>query len=139
MRILIDTNIVLDFLLQREPFFQETERLFQAIEVGRVIGYVTATTLTDIFYIARRHTSSIEQAQQALLETLVAMEICSVDRAVLESALGLGFVDFEDAVQVACALAEGLDAIITRDANFEGTSIPVLSTNEVLQQLASSD
>jgi predicted nucleic acid-binding protein len=49
VRVLIDTNIVLDFLLQREPFFQDAELLFQAINAGQLIGYVTATTLTDIF------------------------------------------------------------------------------------------
>ncbi|MEH1768381.1 type II toxin-antitoxin system VapC family toxin [Nostoc sp.] len=60
MKVLIDTNIVLDFLLQREPFFQDAELLFQEIDSSRVVGYVTATTLTDIFYISRRHTRSID-------------------------------------------------------------------------------
>ena len=50
MRVLIDTNVLLDFLLQRELFFQDAERLFQAIDSGQIFGYVTATTLTDIFY-----------------------------------------------------------------------------------------
>lgn len=63
MRALVDTNIILDFLLEREPFFQSAELLFQAIGTGQIIGYVTATTLTDIFYIARRHTQSTEQAR----------------------------------------------------------------------------
>lgn len=85
MRVLIDTNIVLDFLLQREPFFQDAELLFQAIASGQVIGYITATTLTDIFYIARRYTRSIEQARQAVAETLTVMEICPVNRAILVS------------------------------------------------------
>ena len=98
MRVLIDTNIVLDFLLQREPFFQDAELLFQAIDAGQLIGYVTATTLTDIFYISRKHTRSVEQARQAVLETLTAMVICPIDRAVLESAFNSGLVDFEDAV-----------------------------------------
>jgi predicted nucleic acid-binding protein len=66
VRVLIDTNIVLDFLLQREPFFQDAELLFQAIDAGQVAGYVMATTLTDIFYISRKHTRSIEQAWQAV-------------------------------------------------------------------------
>ncbi|MEL6578674.1 MAG: PIN domain-containing protein, partial [Cyanobacteria bacterium J06621_12] len=56
MKVLVDTNIVLDFLLQREPFFQDAELLFAAIDNGKIVGYVTATTLTDIFYIARKHT-----------------------------------------------------------------------------------
>lgn len=82
MRVLIDTNIILDFLLQREPFVQDAELLFQAIKSGRVVGYATATTLTDIFYIAKKHTRSIEQARQAVLEVLNSMIICSVNRAI---------------------------------------------------------
>jgi predicted nucleic acid-binding protein len=59
IRALIDTNILLDFLLQREPFFQDADLLFEAIATEQVVGHVTATTLTDIFYISRRHTRSI--------------------------------------------------------------------------------
>ncbi len=136
MKVLIDTNIVLDFLLQREPFFQEAELLFQAIEFGQTVGYITATTLTDIFYIARRHTRNVEQARQAVAETLKVMDICPVNRAVLESAFGFGLVDFEDAVQIACAVAQGLDAILTRDTQgFLSSPIAVLSVQELLQQL----
>ncbi|MEG4578334.1 PIN domain-containing protein [Microcoleus sp. MON1_C5] len=132
----MDTNIVLDFLLQREPFFQDAELLFQAIDAGQLIGYVTATTLTDIFYISRKHTRSVEQARQAVLETLTAMVICPIDRAVLESAFNSGLVDFEDAVQVFGAVAQGLDAILTRDnKGFLSSPIPVLSIQELLQQL----
>lgn len=136
MRVLVDTNIALDFLLQRQPFFQDAELLFDAIDSGRVIGYVTATTLTDIFYIARRHTRSNEQARQAITEILSVMEICPVSRAVLESALGLSLVDFEDAVQVACAIAQGLDAIVTRDRqDFSSSPVIVLSVQELLLRL----
>jgi predicted nucleic acid-binding protein len=115
VRVLIDTNIVLDFLLQREPFFQDAELLFQAIDAGQVIGYVTATTLTDIFYISRKHTRSVEQARQAVSETLTAMVIYPIDRTILESAFNSDLVDFEDAVQIFGAVAQGLDAILTRD------------------------
>jgi predicted nucleic acid-binding protein len=136
VRVLIDTNIVLDFLLQREPFFQDAELLFQAIDIGQVIGYVTATTLTDIFYISRRHTRNIEQARQAVLETLTVMAICPIDRGVLESAFHSGLADFEDAVQIFSAVAQGLDAIVTRDVQgFLSSSVPVLSIQELLIQV----
>jgi predicted nucleic acid-binding protein len=136
VRVLVDTNILLDFLLQREPFFQDAELLFQSIEAGQVIGYVTATTLTDIFYISRKHTRSDEQARQAVSETLTAMVICPIDRAVLESAFNSGLVDFEDAVQIFGAVAQGLDAILTRDnKGFLSSPIPVLSVQDLLQQL----
>jgi len=115
VRVLIDTNILLDFLLQREPFAQDAELIFKAINTGQIIGYVTATTLTDIFYISRKHTRSVEQARQAVLETLTAMVICPVNRGVLESAFKSGLADFEDAVQIFCAVDQELDAILTRD------------------------
>jgi predicted nucleic acid-binding protein len=140
VRVLIDTNIVLDFLLQREPFSQDAESLFQVIEAGQVIGYVTATTLTDIFYISRKHTRNVEQARQAVSETLIAMVICPIDRAVLESAFHSGLVDFEDAVQIFGAVAQGLDGILTRDdKGFLSSPIPVLSIQELLQQLGTAE
>ncbi|MBF2017552.1 MAG: PIN domain-containing protein [Rivularia sp. T60_A2020_040] len=136
MRVLIDTNIILDFLLQREPFFQDADLLFQAINVGEVAGYATATTLTDIFYISRRHTRSIEQARQAVSETLTVMMISPIDRAVLESAFNSGLPDFEDAVQIFSAVSQGLESIVTRDAQgFLSSPIPVLSIQELLQQV----
>ncbi|NJK68638.1 MAG: PIN domain-containing protein [Oscillatoriales cyanobacterium RU_3_3] len=140
MRVLIDTNIVLDFLLQREPFFQDADLLFQSIDAGQVVGYVTATTLTDIFYISRKHTRSIEQARQAVSATLTAMVICPVNRAVLESAFNSGLADFEDAVQIFCAVAQGLDAILTRDARgFLNSPVPVLSIQELLVHLGTQN
>ncbi|NJL40346.1 MAG: PIN domain-containing protein [Leptolyngbyaceae cyanobacterium SM1_4_3] len=136
MRVLVDTNIVLDFLLQREPFSQNAEMLFQAIDKEEVVGYITATTLTDIFYIARRHTRDVEQARQAVSETLTAMAICPVDRTVLELAFDSGLNDFEDAVQIFSAVTQGLDAIVTRDAQgFLSSPISVLSVQELLQQV----
>jgi predicted nucleic acid-binding protein len=140
VRVLIDTNIVLDFLSQREPFSLDAELLFQSIDAGQVIGYVTATTLTDIFYISRKHTRSVEKARQAVSETLTVMVICPIDRAVLESAFSSGLVDFEDAVQIFGAVAQGLDAILTRDnKGFLSSPIPVLSIQELLQQLGTQN
>lgn len=136
MKVLIDTNIILDYLLEREPFLQDAELLFDAIDSGRVIGYVTATTLTNIFYIARRQTQSVELARQAISTTLAIMVICSVNRAILESALASGLTDFEDAVQIFCAVYQGLEAIVTRDLQgFSSSAIPVLSVRQLLEQL----
>ena len=140
MNILIDTNVVLDFLLQREPFFQDAERLFQSVSDGEIVGYVTATTLTDIFYIARRHTQSLDKAKQAVSETLTAMVIGPVDRGILESALNSEYADFEDAIQIFSAVAQGLDAIVTRNTkDFSGSTLPIYFPTDLLDQLTSSD
>ncbi|MEH1868645.1 MAG: PIN domain-containing protein [Nostoc sp.] len=136
MRVLIDTNIILDYLLDREPFLQDAKALFNLIDSGQVVGYVTATTLTDIFYIARRQTQSVELARQAVSTILAVLVICSVNRAILEAAFASGLADFEDAVQIYCAVAQSLDAIITRDLQgFSNSAIPVLSVRQLLEQL----
>lgn len=138
MRVLLDTNIVLDYLLEREPFLQDTEALFGAIDSGQVVGYVTATTLTDIFYIARRQTRSAELARQAVSTTLAIMVICFVNRAVLESAFASGLDDFEDTVQIACAVSQSLDVIVTRDMQGSYSStIPAKSARQLLEHLES--
>ena len=67
------------------------------------------------------------------------MEICPVDQAVLEVALMLAVKDFEDAVQVGCALAQRLDAIVTRDADFASKLIRVSPLSEILHQLESHE
>jgi predicted nucleic acid-binding protein len=126
----------LDYLLERAPFLQDAEALFDAIDSGKVIGYVTATTLTDIFYIARRQTRSTEIARKAISNILTVMVICPVNRAILEAAFTSGLPDFEDAIQISCATSQNLDAISTRDIQgFTSSSIPVLSVRQLLDQL----
>jgi predicted nucleic acid-binding protein len=136
MKVLVDTNVLLDFLLEREPFKKDAEDLFTAIDSGQIIGYVTATTLTDIFYIARKHTRSLELAREAVSSTLETMTICPVNRNVLEAAFASGLTDFEDAVQIYSAIAQNLDAIVTRDVKgFVSSTIPVYSVQELLKRL----
>jgi predicted nucleic acid-binding protein len=135
-RVLFDTNILLDALLAREPFVANAAFLLATIESGQIIGFVTATTITDVHYLVGRQTKSAEIAMTAVTRLLALMEICAVDRGVLEQAIALDFQDFEDAVQVACALLLGLDAIVTRDiAGFNKSPILVLSPEELRTRL----
>jgi predicted nucleic acid-binding protein len=135
MRVLLDTNVVLDVLLRREPWREAAEALWQANDDGRLVGYVTATTLADVFYVARRLTD-LQRARQAVQVCLDAFEIASVDRSRLERAQQLSGSDFEDNVQIACAEADGLDAIVTRDTDsFAGSTVAVWSPAECRRQL----
>lgn len=135
MRVLVDTNIILDDLLEREPFVRDAKALLQAIEDQQIQGYITATTLTDIFYIARKN-KGIERARRDVSDLLALMQICSVDRRILETAISSLLPDFEDAVQLACALNENLDAIITRDTqDFAAAHLQILSAGELLERL----
>ncbi|MBD2741207.1 PIN domain-containing protein [Coleofasciculus sp. FACHB-1120] len=137
MKVLIDTNIMLDGLLEREPFNEDARALFQAIDLGQIQGYVTATTLTDIFYIVRKQTQSLERARLAVIETLEVMEVCLVDHLRLERAIASNLRDFEDALQLACAIADRLDAIVTRDSQgFAGATLPILFVSELRDRLS---
>ncbi|MGD1700932.1 PIN domain-containing protein [Dapis sp. BLCC M229] len=139
MRVLIDTNIVLDFVLEREPFLNDANALFEALRLQQIEGYVTATTLTNIFYIVRKQTKSFERAREAVAMTLALMEICDVNRNILETAFASNLKDFEDGVQLACAYAENVDAIVTRNADdFAGASLPILSVQQLFEQMNNS-
>ncbi|MCU0552510.1 MAG: PIN domain-containing protein [Leptolyngbya sp. Prado105] len=136
MRILFDTNILLDAILRREPFTADAAFLIRAVGADQIKGFVSATTLTDIYYVVRRQTKSVEMAMNAVTDILDIMEVCTVDRHVLEQAILSNQSDFEDAVQIACAIAFGLDAIVTRDvAGFTDSAIQVLSPDVLRNQV----
>ena len=75
MRVLIDTNVVLDFLQEREPFVKDAVKLFGRIDAGEIEGFIAATTITNIYYIVRR-ASRIEAAQNAIAQVLADLNIC---------------------------------------------------------------
>lgn len=131
MRVLIDTNVVLDFLQEREPFVENAARLFERIDAGEIEGFIAATTITNIYYIVRRAAGRVV-AQDAIMQVLSDLNICAVNLEILEQALALNFEDFEDAVQYACAVMHDVDAIVTRDASgFVNAKIPVVLPEEI--------
>lgn len=112
MRILIDTNVLLDVLLNRAPWVAHAAALWKACTDGQVTGYVCASSFTDIFYIARRLTN-LDRARIAVRLCLETFEVCSVNQSALQMAYGLPGSDFEDNVQIACAPQYALDAIVS--------------------------
>ena len=136
IKVLFDTNVLLDAMLAREPFVADAAFLLNAVESGRIEGFMSATTVTDVHYLVGRQTKSSEAAIVAVTRLLALMEICAVDREILEQAIVLGLPDFEDAVQIACAIELELEEIVTRDVNgFAGSPIPVLSPQELRNRL----
>lgn len=134
MKILIDTNIVLDLFLEREPFVENVILIFEQIEQGKLEGYIAATTITNIFYIIRK-TESREVAITAINRLLIGIQFCAVDRQTIETALSIGLKDFEDSIQLACATLSKLDGIVTRDRkDFIGSNLPIYTPTELLNQ-----
>src|SRR4051812_45087241 len=114
MRVLLDTNVVLDLLLVREPWRIQAEAIAQAGADGRIVAHVGASSITDIFYISRRLVGA-EQARRIVQACLDTLQILDATRELLDAAERRAGDDFEDNLQVECAIAAGLDAIITRD------------------------
>jgi len=114
LRVLVDTNIVLDELLRREPWHTVAKPFWQARNDGQIVAYLVASSITDIFYIGRRH-AGLASARQAVERCVRDFGLLPVDRVALEAALALPGPDVEDNVQIACAYLAGLGLIVTRD------------------------
>ncbi|HEX8888570.1 MAG TPA: PIN domain-containing protein [Pyrinomonadaceae bacterium] len=135
MRVLFDTDVVLDLVLDREPFADAAAVLFTQHEKGRIRGYISGITIINVFYITRK-AKGIAGARKSVEELLATLSVCPLDQPVLLSAHNLTFTDYEDAVQHACATASGLDAIITRNlADYKNATLPVFSPTDFLKQL----
>lgn len=135
LRILIDTNVALDLFLRREPWVTEAQGMVSAHAQGKVVGYLPASALTDIYYISRRIVGS-ESAFHVIDMCLDAFELIAVDRGVIDLARALPGADFEDNVQIACAQVAQLDVIVTRDSTgFAQAPIPALTPKDVVERI----
>ncbi len=130
MRALFDTNVVLDLLLDREPWSKTAAELFSKVESGTVEGYLSATTLTTIYYLATK-SAGAKKARWGVRKLLALCIVAPVDRPVLEEALELDFSDFEDAVIHEAARQAGAEVIVTRDpGGFKKATVTVLAPEE---------
>ncbi len=136
MKIIFDTNIVLDVLLDREPFSTTGAFLFSKVEKGGLSGFLCATTITTVHYLACKTLGS-RQARKHIGDLLTLFEIAPVNRVVLEGALRSPFADFEDAVIHEASVHAGAQALVTRNpTDFKQAKIPVYSPDELVRALA---
>lgn len=135
MRVLLDTNVVLDFVLARQPFFAEADEIFVRLQNNEFEAFVSPITPINVFYTTRKERDK-PTAFSAIEELLKVVEIARSDKRIFQNALLLDFSDYEDAVQAAGAAAENLDAIVTRNAkDYKNASIKIYSPNDFLQVL----
>lgn len=136
MKILLDTNVVLDAIAEREPFKGAAQRIILLVADNVVEGCITANCLTDIYYIARK-TLSDNVAREALRNLFELFSIVDLRGADCEAALDIAMDDYEDAVAVVCARKAGVDYVITRDEAFlhsESKSLAI-SPNDFLGKI----
>lgn len=137
MRVMLDTDVTLDFLLGRKPFFEAASELFEFNANGIFDAYISAITPINVFYLGRKVVGA-PKIRQGIADLLRLVRISNVTQESLEKALGLPFADYEDAVQHCCATAEGLEAIVTRNVrDYKNSILPVFTPAEFLSHLKS--
>ena len=135
MRILLDTNIVLDIALGRVPHLADSADVFRKIDNESIYGFVTATTITDIYYVAKR-----EKGHQITIDfirnLIEIVDVIGIDREIVIASLLSEFIDFEDAIQSVSSGINRIDYIITRNQkDFMKSEITALSPKELLALL----
>ena len=132
MKILLDTNIVLDVLLQREPFCDDAKIIFELIESNKVSGFLCATSITTIYYLTSKSKNKI-QADVIIDNLLQLFDIADVNKNILLKSLKNNGKDFEDSVIYTSAEYLDIDIIITRDKKgFKKSSVKVKQPREFL-------
>jgi predicted nucleic acid-binding protein len=140
MKVLIDTSVVLDVLLNRAPFSANSKAIFDLAEEKRIIGYVSASSITDIFYIANKEFKDNEIVYQAIERLDALFLIVPVSKFTITDALALRWKDFEDAVQFMVAKENDITYIITQNvADFKTSDIPCMSPTDFIKQTADNN
>jgi predicted nucleic acid-binding protein len=137
MKVLLDLNVFLDVVLNREPWVSEAKQVWNAHQSGAIDRFLVATELTNLFYIVRRIAGE-PVARTAVRACLATFNIERVDRRILEAADRQPGVDLEDNVCIACAVAAQIDWIVTRDpAGFVQNPIPAVSPADLMARILS--
>ena len=128
MKVLVDTNVILDALLHRDPFHKDSGAVYDLVEDRKITGCVSSSAMTDIFYLAHKELKDTGKLY-AMIDTLAAdFTIVPVLESTIKAALALRWKDFEDAVQFAAARESGAACIITRNmTGYETAAIPCIS------------
>ena len=137
-KILIDTDVILDFFFDRKPYAEYSAQIIGLCETTKIQGFVTPVTYSNLYYLLRqtaRHEKVIENLKQLLSIT----EVLAMDREVVTNALNSGFKDFEDSLQNFAAIKNGkVDVIITRNLkDYKDSEIGVLSPESYIKSIAS--
>lgn len=131
--IFLDTNIVLDLLAHRMPFYTEAAKLFSLADKKKIVLSVSALCLADINYILSKQIPELE-VRKILRKFKVLVSVLPLDDKITDLALNSEFRDFEDAIQYFTAIENDQDLIITRNQpDFKESKIPVMTAGEFIK------
>lgn len=138
IRVLIDTNVILDWIMAREPNAANAKQIMEQCLFGQVQGYITAHSLTDIFYILRKD-FSVERRKQLLQLLCEGMNVIPEgQQTILEALRREQWRDLEDALQMQCAKEANVEYIITQNLkDFRTSEIEALCEEKFCEMINS--
>ena len=126
MKILIDTNVIIDYLADRKPFADPAEQVLVLCQSSVVTGLVTANAITDIYYVVQKVVGK-EKALEAIRTLCSTLDIADVGRVDILNAMELELSDFEDALAAQCAKRVKAEYVVTRDiSDYENSPVPAI-------------
>jgi predicted nucleic acid-binding protein len=139
MTVLIDTNVVLDVLLERHPFSEDSFVIFQLANLERFTGYISASAVTDIFYISQKKLGK-KGAKEAIKHMLHIYSPATVTDEDIYKALDLTWDDFEDSVQFTVGEGLSADYIVTRNTqDYSSGHIPAVTPEQFIRIIADTE
>lgn len=134
-KVFVDTDVVLDLLLEREPFFQRSAELFSLGHRRIIVIYLSAVTFSTLYYFLRKY-KGVSHARAKLAGLRSIVTVLPTDTMVLDQAIASRFADFEDAIQYFTALGADMDVLVTRNtADFKHAQLPVNNPEAFLRSL----
>ncbi|MGD2085099.1 MAG: PIN domain-containing protein [Candidatus Aminicenantes bacterium] len=136
-KVFVDTNVILDIFLKREPFFDNSQKLVLEIPEKNVIPLISSSSVTDIYYICKKSGMEKDVILEKLKKVLKTFEVLIIDKESVNNAILSDIKDFEDAVQIMACKKEKIDLIITRNKkDFENEWIEVQTPEEYLSSIS---
>ena len=134
MRVMIDTNVILDVLLKRSPFYEAAIEVLKLSVREDIQEFVSASAITDIYYIAYKNMRDKAVVRELLKKLLLIVSVAGVSEEEIQKALELGWKDFEDSVQYSVALLNEMNGLITRNVkDYSSSEIQVWEPNQFLE------
>lgn len=140
MKILVDTNIIIDALTGREPFREAAEQIFMLAANQIEDMYITASSATDIYYLIRKHLHNTDQAKNTMAKLYELFHILDVTSGDCQEALSSAVNDYEDAVAACCANHNHMDYIVTRNIrDYEHSKVRAVPPDELFKLVSQSE
>jgi predicted nucleic acid-binding protein len=135
-RVLIDTDVILDFFFDRKPFSDNAAKVLSLCESGEIKGFITSVIISNIYYLLKQ-TSTHEKVVEKLKQLVIITEVLTTDKDAIIKALNSNFKDFEDAMQNYSAELNGqIDLIVTRNIkDFKNSSLGVMTPGNYLKTI----